>query len=49
MGLEGFPPNVSHELMFQASYKSDKEIQSYLSAKAGYRNGALIMARENVL
>ena len=49
MGPKGFPPSVSHEIMFQTSTQSDKEIQSYSSAKAGYRNGVLIVARENVL
>ena len=49
MGLRGFPPNVSPDLMFQTLAESDKEIQSYPSANAGYRNGALIVARVNVL
>ena len=49
MGLRGFPPNVSQELIFQTSAQSDKEIQSYPSTNAGYRNGALIVARVNVL
>ena len=49
MGQRGFPPNVSHENMFQTAAQSDKAIQSYPSAKAGYRNGVLIVARENVL
>ena len=49
MGPRGFPPNMSHDLMFQTSAKFDKEIQSYSSTSTGYRNGALIMARVNVL
>ena len=49
MGLRGFPPNVSHEIMFQTLVQYDKEIQSYPSAKERYRNGVLIVARENVL
>ena len=49
MGPSGFPPNMSHEVMFQTSAQSDKEIQSYPSANAGYRNGALIVATVNVL
>ena len=49
MGPSGFPHDVYHELMFQTSAQSDKEIQSYPSAKAEYRNGVLIVARENVL
>jgi hypothetical protein len=49
MGLGGFPPIMFHELMFQTSTQSDKAIQSYTSANAGYRNGALIVARVNVL
>ena len=49
MGPSGFPPNMSHELMFQTSAQSDKEIQSYQSANEGYQNGVLIMARVNVL
>ena len=49
MGLWGFPPNVSHEIMFQTSTQSDKETQSYPSANEGYQNGVLIVARENAL
>ena len=49
MGPRGFPPNMSHELFFQTSAQSDKEIQSYPSANAGYQNGALIVERVNVL
>ena len=49
MGLEGFPPNVSHEIMFQASAQSDKAIQSYPSAYEGCRNGVLIVEGLNVL
>ena len=49
MVLDGFPPNVSQDLMFQKLAKSDKEIQSYLSANEAYRNGVLIVARANVL
>jgi hypothetical protein len=40
MGQKGFPPNMSHELMLQTSAQSDKEIQSYPSANAGYQNRA---------
>ena len=47
MGPRGFPPNESQEIMFQTSAQSDKAIQIYPSAKAGYRNGVLIVAREN--
>ena len=49
MGLGGLPPKESNELMFQTETQSDKEIQSYLSAKARYRNGVVVVARENVL
>jgi hypothetical protein len=49
MGLRGFPPNFSQELMFQTSAQLDKEIQSYPSANEGCRNGVLIVARLNVL
>ena len=49
MGPRGFPPNMSHELIFQTSAQYDKEIQSYPSTNAGYQNGALIVARVNVL
>ena len=49
MGPRGFPPSVSHEIMFQTLAQSDKEIQSYSSVIAGYRNGALIVVRVNVL
>ena len=49
MGPRGFPPNMYHELMFQISAQSDKAIQNYSSAIAGYQNGALIVARVNVL
>ena len=49
MGIGGFPPNVSHVIMFQTSAEFDKAIQIYPSAKARYRNGVLIVARENVL
>ena len=43
MGVRGLPTNVSHELMFQTLARFDKAIQSYPSANAGYRNGALIV------
>ena len=46
---EGFPPNMYYEIMFQTSSQSNKEIQSYSSASAGYQDGVLIMARVNVL
>jgi hypothetical protein len=49
MGIGGLPPNVSYYIVFQTSPQSDKTTQSYPSANAGYRNGALIVARENVL
>ena len=49
MGPRGFPPNMSHDIILQTSSQSDKEIQSYPSANAGYRNGAFIVARVNVL
>ena len=49
MGPRGFPPNVSQDIMFQTSAQSDKEIQSYPSTNAGYRNGALIVEWVNVL
>ena len=49
MGIKGLPPNMSHEIMFQTLAESDKEIQSYPFANARYRNGALIVARVNVL
>ena len=39
IGPRVFPPKVSQYLMFQTSTQSDKAIQSYPSAKAGYRNG----------
>ena len=45
MGTREFPPNMSHELMFQTVAQSDKAIQSFSSTSAGYQNGALIMAR----
>ncbi|CAF4309811.1 unnamed protein product, partial [Adineta steineri] len=41
----GFHPNTSHELIIQTLAQSDKEIQSYPSTSAGYRDGALIVAR----
>ena len=47
MGPRGLPPNVSHDIIFQTSSQSDKEIQSYPSANEGYRNEALIVARVN--
>ena len=49
MGPMGFPPNVSQDIMFQTPAQSDKEIQSYPSAKVGYQNEVLIEARVNVL
>ena len=49
MGPRGFPPNDSHNLMFQTSAQSDKAIQSYPSANEGCRNGVLIVAGLNVL
>jgi hypothetical protein len=49
MGPRRFPPNVSHEIMFQTLAQSDKAIQIYSSAKVGYQNGVLIVARVNVL
>jgi hypothetical protein len=49
MGPRGFHPNMSHEIMFQTMAQSDKEIKSYPSANARYRNGALIVTRVNVL
>ena len=49
MGPKGFPLNVSQEIMFQTSAKSDKEIKSYPSANEAYRNGVLIVARLNAL
>ena len=49
MGPMGLPPNMSHDLMFQSLAQAHREIQSYSFASAGYRNGALIMARVNVL
>ena len=49
MGQNGFPHNVSQDLMFQTSAQSDKGIQGYRSAKVGYRNEVLIVTRVNVL
>ena len=49
MGARVFPPNESQDFMFQISAQSDKAIQSYPSANAGYQNEALIVARVNVL
>ena len=49
MGLGGFPHNFSHDIIFQTLAQSNEAIQSYPSANAGYRNGALIVARVNVL
>ena len=49
MGPRVFPPNVSQDIILQASTQSDKETQSYPSANEGYRNGVLIKARVNVL
>ena len=49
MGQRGFHPNMSHELIFQISAQSNKEIQSYSSANAGYQNGVLIMVSINEL
>ena len=49
MGPRGFPPDVSHDIIFQTLAQSDKEIQIYPFANAGYRNGALVVARVNVL
>ena len=44
MGLGVFPPNLSHEIIFQTSAQSDKAIQSYRSANEGCRSGVLIVA-----
>ena len=49
MGPTGFRNNMSHERMVQTLAKFDKEIQIYTYANVGYRNGALIVARVNVL
>jgi hypothetical protein len=49
MGQRGFPPWMSHETMFQISYQSVEEIQSYWSASAGYRIWVLMVVRENDL
>jgi hypothetical protein len=49
MGPMGFPPNMSHEFIFQTLAQSDKEIQSYPSINAGCQNGALIVARVDVI
>ena len=49
MGPRVFPPNMSHELMFQTSAQSDEAIQSYPYVNGGYQNGALIVTRVNVL
>ena len=39
MGQKWFPPKVSHGIMFQSLAQSDKEIQSYPSAKEGTEMG----------
>jgi hypothetical protein len=49
MGPRRFPPNMSHEIMFQTLAQSNEAIQSYPSTKAGYRNKVVIEARVNVL
>jgi hypothetical protein len=49
MGLRGFPPNVSQEIIFQTSAQSDKALKIYPSANEGCRNGVLIVAGLNVL
>ena len=43
MGPMGIPPNFYQEIIFQTLAQSDKAIQIYPSANAGYRNGALIV------
>ena len=49
MGPKGFPPNMSHYIMFQTTAQSDKKIQSYWSGSEEYQNGVLIVAKVNVL
>ena len=49
METRGLPRNMSHDLIFQTLAQSDNAFQSYPSTNAGYRNGALIVARVNVL
>ena len=49
MGPRGFPPFMSHELMYQTSSQSVKEIQSYWSASARYQIWVLMVVRENDL
>ena len=45
MGQRGLYTYMCHEIMFQTSSQSDKEIQIYPSANEGYQNGVLIVAR----
>ena len=49
MGPNGFPPTMSHMIMLQTSTQSNKEIQSYSSASAGYQSGVLIVVRVKLL
>jgi hypothetical protein len=49
MGTRGFTPWMSHEIIFQTSNQYVKEIQSYWSANAGYRNWVLMVVRANDL
>ena len=49
MGIRGLPPMMSHELMFQTSTQYVEAIQSYWCTNAGYRNGVLMVVRENDL